>query len=46
LHELVALADCAIRGQPVAEAIDAVIFESLNFSKTEIDLILSGIALE
>jgi len=46
LRELVALADCAITGQPVAEAIDAVIFESLNFSKTEIDLILSGIALE
>ncbi|OGK12758.1 MAG: hypothetical protein A2W80_18325 [Candidatus Riflebacteria bacterium GWC2_50_8] len=46
LCELVALADRAILGEPVAGKIDAVIFNALNFSSTEIDLILSGIALK
>ena len=46
LRKLVALADRAILGEPVADKIDAVIFNALNFSSTEIDLILSGIALK
>jgi len=46
LRQLVALADRAIKGESVAQAIDAVIFDALQLTRSEIDLILSGIALE
>ncbi|EKD83212.1 MAG: DNA binding protein, partial [uncultured bacterium] len=46
LRELVALADRAIKGEPVADKIDALIFNTLDFSRAQIDLILSGIALK
>ena len=45
-RELVALVDRAINGEAVFDAIDTLIFISLSFSQAEIDLILSGIALE
>jgi len=41
LDRLVALADHAIAGESVSDEIDAVIFNTLQFSKSEIDLILS-----
>jgi len=41
LHNLELLAERAINGEPVTDAIDNVIFAALQFSKSEIDLILS-----
>ncbi len=46
LRRLELLAGHAISGEAVAQAIDAVIFDALQLTRAEIDLILSGIALE